>query len=163
MHYPHSRFRFKQMTAEVHTTLFTHAHTHMLVRTKTRLSMHAPNSFVQFKRMHAAANTYTDALTHAHTHTHAACMLQIPIFSLCKCPQMHTHTLRHSHSYTHVHTHTHACCYMRLNNVEYATFSIKANVCEGTQTHTNTYTHAYTHAGFRTQIVPASVYVHAPE
>ena len=136
------------MTAEVHITLFTHAHTHMLVRTKTRLSMHAPNSFVQFKRMHAAANTYTDALTHAHTHTHAACMLQIPIFSLCKCPQMHTHMHSGTHTRTHPYTrmllHAPERCRKCMPRIHF--FASSKCLRRYTNTHTHKHIHTRIHA-----------------
>ena len=123
----------KLLRRHTHTRTHTHtlAHTHMLVRTKTLLSMHAPNSFFQFKRMHAAANTYTDALTHAHTHTNACCCthpndveyaLSTSTFSVQANACRSTHT--HAHTRTLVYAHNlyaPAFTCTHQNNVEYAT------------------------------------------
>ena len=97
--------------------------------------MHAPNSFFQFKRIHAAANTYTDALTHTHTHTHVCCCthpndveyaLSTSTFSVPAnaCRGTHTHTHTHAHTCTLVYAHnlyapTFTCTHK--NDAEYAT------------------------------------------
>ena len=95
----------------------------------------------------------TQLQTHTRTHPH----MRTPIhtqhacskspFSVYASARRCTHTC--TQALTLVHTHTHACCYTHLNDVENAcpesTFSIQANVCEGTQTHTHTNTHTHTH------------------
>ena len=86
MHYPHPRFRFKQMPAEVNT----HSH--------TRMPVYAHNLYAP-----AFTCTHQNDVEYAaqvHTHTHpllpylhdVELMLQIHVYGSSKCLQSYIHT-----------------------------------------------------------------------
>ena len=123
-----------------HTRAHAHAGTH-----KNEVE-YACSKFICSVQANARSCKHIHGRTHTCAHPYTRSMhAPNPHFQFMQVPaDAHTYT----QALTLVHTHTHACCYTHLNDVENAcpesTFSIQANVCEGTQTHTNTHTHTHT-------------------
>ena len=134
--------------------------------------MHAPTPSFRFRQTFAKGHTHTRI--HACWSTHINCTRQRlrarTRMTYCmhapnprfRFKQMRAAANTYMHALTQAHTHTHACCYTHLNDVENAcpesTFSIQANVCEGTQTQTHTQTHTHTHTLTHTR---THTYTHA--